>query len=269
MIRFHCPRSGDERKKGPCQVATSFHYIAFLLKYLYFSPMSKNDQQPFINVSPKGENFKMEDCEFVSHGGDRPFISTQAKGTQVVRTKFTVVKAVRMAKEHPLRMLLTVLAAPLVIGVVHLFIEYGFFATHVPVTSTVVHVTDSPDAIAVAGNNNIVNKMDLPKPTVNLTPFQVNDPNSNPAIGYDSDYLLEVVSSYTIASFPIKIKLPASASRGSSMFRDNPATGDREFFESEQRDGYASYMIPNASGTYHFVFAHTQPATLTVNDLSW
>ena len=117
--------------------------------------------------------------------------------------------------------------------------------------------------------NLTVNKLDLPKPTIALRPFEINIPNPDPEIGYDSDYIIEIASDYTIASFQLKIKLPESVmTEYVSLFNDD-ARGERAWYDFEIKDGYAFFNVSNAGGLYHLVLGHKKPEHLTPNDIKW
>ena len=121
----------------------------------------------------------------------------------------------------------------------------------------VLRVNASPDSVNIAGDNNTVNTVDHPKPKIELKPFEINIPNSNLELGFDSEYLIEITSDYTIATFPLKIKLPESVlTEYISLFNDD-ARGERAWYNDfELKDGYAT-------------FAHKNPEQLTIDDITW
>ncbi len=49
----------------------------------------KNEPRPFINVTDKGNDFTMEDCEFQLGNSNRSVIETRAENTKVIRLKVT------------------------------------------------------------------------------------------------------------------------------------------------------------------------------------
>lgn len=51
--------------------------------------MSDKTQKPLINVTEKGRNFRMTDCEFEMGASKRPILETNAENTQIKRTKVT------------------------------------------------------------------------------------------------------------------------------------------------------------------------------------
>ena len=86
----------------------------------------------------------------------------------------------------------------------------------------------------------------------------------------ENPYLIEITSDYTIATFPLKIKLPESVlTEYISLFNDD-ARGERAWYNDfELKDGYATFTISNARGEYHLVFAHKNPEQLTIDDITW
>lgn len=57
-----------------------------------------NKPRAFINVTEKGKNFTMEDCEFRLGNSNRPIIEKKAENTRVIRLK--VVEALAQLKER-------------------------------------------------------------------------------------------------------------------------------------------------------------------------
>ena len=79
--------------------------------------------------------------------------------------------------------------------------------------SVPIQISDNNVAIgnkAPVTQNLNVNKLDLPKPKIELRPFEINRKNPNPELGFDSVYILRITSDYTIANLPLEIKLPPS-----------------------------------------------------------
>jgi len=109
-------------------------------------------------------------------------------------------------------------------------------------------------------------KIDL-EPKIDWTPILVNEPNPQADNSFDSEYLLEIVSDYTIANLPLTIKIPSSIWI-MLMYKDN-ATGDREFYEPELHNGKAFFHVSNAGGSYHVTFASKEPVKINKDDISW
>ncbi|MBI1812960.1 hypothetical protein HY285_00830 [Candidatus Peregrinibacteria bacterium] len=206
----------------------------------------------------------MENCEYIDNGTGRPLIKTRAKGTKVVGAKFSVSKIVEVTKQHPWKAVITVFLIPLAIVLIGLFVEYTFFKSK-DGNLNLVKVIDSPDSVNIAGNNNTVNKLDLPKAQVELKSFEINTPN--PEIGFDSVYLLEVISDYTIANLPIKIRLPQSIVGDMWIYQDIQGARVGDFSPISQQAGYAFFNIANAQGEYHLVFGSKEPEQLTKADV--
>lgn len=133
----------------------------------------------------------------------------------------------------------------------------------------VVNVNQSPNSINIAGDNNTVSKLDLPKPKIELKTSEINTPNPNPEIGFDSVYLLEIISDYTIASLPIKIRLPSSITIDMWMYQDIQGVRVGDYSPIEERNGFTFFNIPNAQGEYRLVFGNKKPENLTINDITW
>lgn len=92
--------------------------------------MKKNDLPPFINVTEKAKNFSMVDCEVVDHGSNRPFLTTQAEGTKLVRTTFSFPRGVaRQVREHPWRTFFIGLAVAIIGGFAVVLFEHALFPT--------------------------------------------------------------------------------------------------------------------------------------------
>lgn len=49
--------------------------------------MSEKKQKPLINVTEKGKNFTMTECEFQMGESERPILRTDAENTRIERTK--------------------------------------------------------------------------------------------------------------------------------------------------------------------------------------
>lgn len=111
----------------------------------------------------------------------------------------------------------------------------------------------------------------LERPIVEVRPLRINIPNSNPEIGYDSEYELDILSKNPIAMFLLTVKTPPSTWSPEEMFTlsSYTVTGETAWYEYELRNGYATFMIPNAAGKYHLTFGSLHPEQLTIKDFSW
>ncbi|MFA6039284.1 MAG: hypothetical protein WCV62_00965 [Candidatus Peribacteraceae bacterium] len=109
------------------------------------------------------------------------------------------------------------------------------------------------------------------KPRVELRPVKINSQNSNPEIGHDSEYELEIITPNPIAKFFLTVKVPDSVWRPEEPFAlfNDTVTGDRAWYDFKVKNGYTTFEIPNATGIYHLVFGNTKPEQLTIRDLRW
>ncbi len=121
-----------------------------------------------------------------------------------------------------------------------------------------------------SGGENTVNcNTDLRKPTIELKPFEINTANPSPEIGFDSVYLMEVISDYTVANLSISIRLPSSIVGDMWIYQDIQGVRVSDYSPLELRDGYAIFNIPNAHGEYHLVFGNKEREQLTIKDVIW
>jgi len=111
----------------------------------------------------------------------------------------------------------------------------------------------------------------LERPKVEIRPIEINRENSNPEIGHDSEYELEIIAPNPIAQFLLKVKIPESVWRPEEPFTlyNDTVTGDRAWYPYELEDGYANFTISNAAGRYRLNFGNIEPEQLFIDDIKW
>lgn len=113
------------------------------------------------------------------------------------------------------------------------------------------------------------------KPRVEIRPLEINIKNSNPEIGYDSEYELNIITPNPITNFFLTVRVPNSVWMPEEPFSiySDTVTGDRAWYEDYKKfpvkNGFATFEIPNAAGKYHLNFGNIKPEQLTIKDISW
>ncbi|UPA22964.1 hypothetical protein K8942_01990 [Candidatus Peribacteria bacterium] len=124
------------------------------------------------------------------------------------------------------------------------------------------NIENSPNSFTIVGNNNTINKLDLPKPKIEIQPFEIRP---NPELGFESVYIIKIISDYTIPNFSLKIKLPPTVNE--MWLSKGWMYTMTEDYSAQYIDGYASFNIPNAGGDYYLVFSNKNEVNLSKDDI--
>lgn len=138
-------------------------------------------------------------------------------------------------------------------------------------SSTPLQVNESNVAIGnTALVSQTINKLDVPPPTIDLTPLTTNDTDLASEISnYHSEYTLEVRTKSPIVDLPIKVKMPASIVYEIGIYKDVYDSGERwSPGEAHVESGYAYFNIKNAGGPYILQFEHNEPEHMSSKDIT-
>ena len=86
-----------------------------------------NDKKPLFDVQKEADNFTMEDCEVTNMSG-RPIMKSAAKNTQIIRLKLFNIEIAEVKKSTLKKWGFGGLIGAFIVGLLLLFIEYGYFA---------------------------------------------------------------------------------------------------------------------------------------------